>query len=167
MLKGILSVAMFVSIALTSFSQSVTVTDFEKKNEESGYNLYMYQSVIRMLNKDDNEDFNMLIKDLDFIKVIITDSTDSSAKNEYLNLSASIIEEGYEELFMIDNKDMKASIYERSGKDDSAEFVAFVYSNDFHRTGALQMNGELDLKYVKGLESLDFKKLKELAELQN
>ncbi|HCY46108.1 MAG TPA: DUF4252 domain-containing protein [Flavobacteriales bacterium] len=167
MIKRILSVAMFVSIAFTSFSQSNTVTEFEKKNEGSGYNLYMYQSVIRVLNKDDNQDFNRLIRDLDFLKVIITDSTESSAKTEYLTLSSSIIKEGYEELFMIDNKDMKASIYEKEGNSDKSEFVAFVYSADFHRTGAFQMKGELDLKYLKAFESLDFQKLKELAEDQN
>lgn len=155
-----------VAASFAAISQSTTIKEFETKNEDAGYNLFLYQSVIRMLNKDNNEDFNYLVQDLEYIKVLITDSTETAAVSDYKAMTLSISNEGYEELLMIDNKDMKASVYQIDNG-NGVEFVAFLHSKDFGRTGAFEMKGNLNLKYLSAFESLDFAKLKEIAESQN
>ncbi|MFK7756118.1 MAG: DUF4252 domain-containing protein [Flavobacteriales bacterium] len=165
MLKYILSVATLIAVSLSLNAQTKTVQTLEDNND--GYNLFMYQSVIRVLNKDNNEEFNLLVKDLEYIKAIVTDSIGESAKTQYKTLLKSIKSEGFSELFMIDNKEMKASIYEKENQKGESEYVAFMYYEPLGKTGAFEMKGSLDLRYINAFESLDFKKLKELAESQN
>lgn len=165
-MKYLLIIIAAFSLTQTS-AQSKTLEAFQTKHSENGYKVFLYQSVIRMLNKDNNDDFNQLVKDLDHIKVIVTDSSEVNAKAEYNTLVKGIKSEGYEELLMMDNKDMKVSIYESSGSSSEKQFVAFMYTGDFKRTGSFEMKGELDLKHLSAFDSLDFNKLKEIAETQN
>ncbi len=160
-----LSVATLLILTLSLNAQTKTVQQLEDNND--GYNLFMYQSVIRMLNKDNNEEFNLLVKDLEYIKAIVTDSIGDSAKAQYKTLLKSIQGEGFSELFMLDNREMKASIYEKENSSGETEYVAFMFYAPMAKTGAFEMKGSLDLRYINSFESLDFAKLKELAENQN
>jgi len=164
-MKYILVIIATLSISL-GHSQSKVVEDFQAAHKGQGYKLFLYQSYIRMLNQDNNDDFNQLVKDLDHIKVITTDSSLVEARKEYKELRKKIASEGFEELLMIDNKEMKVCLYENTSGAEK-QFVAFFFSSKLSRTGLLEMNGELDLKYMSAFESLDFKKLKEIAESQN
>ena len=53
----ILFLAFTLGITFNTLSaQSKAIAQFEEQVD--GYNLYLYQSLIRVLNKDKNEDFN-------------------------------------------------------------------------------------------------------------
>ena len=78
-MKKLIILATAILFVLTSFGQSKTVAAFEE--EADGYKLFLYQSVIRMLNKDKNPDFNMLIRDLDHLRFVSADSSGKGAIN--------------------------------------------------------------------------------------
>ena len=144
-----------------AFGQSQTVLEFEK--DAKGVKLFMYQSVIRMLNKDRNPEFNKLIQDLDHIRFVMTDSVGQSSKNEFKRLDAGIRAEGFEEIMMFDNKEYKCRIFELSSAGEKSTWVAAMFMEG--RAGVLEMKGTLDLKYLSALQSLNEEKLKTMLPL--
>jgi len=110
-----------LSFPSLSSGQSAAIASFEEKAD--GYNLFVYQSVIRMLNRDKNEDFNMLIKDLDHLKVLMTDSIGSASNVLYKNLEKGLQEERYEELMTFENPDSKATVFSKEDEEGIANWV--------------------------------------------
>ena len=156
---------LLVGVSTTfGYSQTETVKNFEERNKD-GYNLFFYQSVLRMFNKDENPDFNKLIRNLEFVKLIISDSTGVAAKNQYLNLNSSITAEGFEEIVMLDNKEYKATVYQKELDEENSEWIAFLYT--IGRTVAFEMKGNLDVKYLHAFNSLDADRVKELAKMKD
>lgn len=162
MLKYLFIVGIFISSAL-SYGQTETVRIFEEQNED-GYNLFFYQSVLRLFNKDENPDFNKLIKNLEYVKLVISDSTGVGTKNQFVNLNSSIIKEGFEEIVMLDNKSYKATVYQKEIDAKNSEWVAFLYT--LGRTVAFEMKGNLDVNYLHAFNSLDAERVQELAKMK-
>lgn len=159
----LLTTAIILGIGTNTFAQSPTIQKFDE--EAKGAHLFLYQSVIRMLNKDQNPDFNMLIKDLDYLKFIMTDSLSSSPYAGFNSLNKSLTGEGYGELMMFDNKDYKGVVYEKENEDGNSNWVAtFAMAG---RYGLFEMNGSLDPKYFSAMKSLNMKKLETMLPLDD
>ena len=165
MIKKIVCVAMVALSCLSIQAQSKTISDFETENE--GWNLHLYQSVIRMLNKDNNDDFNELIKDLEYIQVLVTDSSSVISLDKYKQLTKSIQSEGFEVMLDINDKEAKAGIYQKELSNGEVVWTAFAFSVEMGRAFAFEMKGSLNMKYLSAFESLDFQKIKDIAESQN
>ena len=163
-MKKYLLIGLLFFVTFSFFGQSATIQNFEKENKD-GYNLFFYQSVLRMLNKDENPDFNKLIRNLEYVKLIISDSTGVAAKSQYVNLNSSIVGEGFEEIVMLDNKEYKATVFQKEMNEEQSEWVAFLHT--IGRTVAFEMKGNLDVKYLNAFNSLDAEKVKELAKLKD
>jgi hypothetical protein len=157
----ILSMTMVLTIGLSA--QSKTVETFART--ANGYDLYLYQSVIRMLNKDRNPDFNMLIRDLDHLKLITTDSIGSKAKEMFNKLDIGVRGEGFEEIVSYESRDSKLHLFELENDDDESTWVATMLFSGY--AGVLEMKGSIDLAYMKALDSLNMDKLKELLPLED
>lgn len=151
----ILSIALMMFTG-TLFSQSKTVEIFQ--NEGKGYKLYIYQSVIRMLNKDKNPDFNMMIRDLDHLKLITTEDIGPASLAKFKKLDLDVMKEGYEEVMIFDSRESKCHLYEL----DETWVATFHFSG---YAGVFEMKGALDLAYVKSLNSLDMDRLKDMLPL--
>lgn len=152
-------VSIFLVTAL-SFGQSSTVTQLEKTT--NGYKLYLYQSLIRVMNTDKNPDFNMLIRDLDHLKVVTSDAKGPIAlKEAFTSLDKSVKAEGFEVIMSVDNKDYKCHLMERTSWRGNPTYVASFLMDGY--AGVLEMKGTIDLNYINALKSLDMDKLKELA----
>lgn len=149
----IISLALFVSGA--AFGQSQTVLDFEENAE--GMKLFMYQSVIRMLNQDQNPEFNQLIRDLDHLRFVMTDSTGDASKNVFKRLDSGMRGEGFEEIMTFANKDYKCHMFESEDKSGKSTWVAVMFMEG--RAGIIEMKGSLNLKYIGALESLNMERL--------
>jgi len=165
MIKNIICIAMVALTCSSLTAQSNTISQFEKENE--GWNLHLYQSVIRLLNKDNNDEFNELIKDLEYVQVLVTDSSSNISMAKYKTLTESIQSEGFEVMLDVDNKDAKASIYQKELGNGEIVWTAFAYSVEMGRAFAFEMKGALNMKYLNAFESLDLDKIKEIAESQN
>ena len=150
--------ALAMTFVLSAFGQSRTVENFEKNAD--GYKLFLYQSVIRMMNKDKNPDFNMLIRDLDHLRFVSTDSEGlEEAKITYKNLDKGVQAEGFGEIMSFDNAQYKCRVYEKESSGGKSTWVATLLMDDV--AGVLEMEGSLNLKYINALSSLDMDKVSE------
>jgi len=113
-----------------------------------------------MLNRDKNEDFNMLIKDLDHLKVLMTDSIGSASNVLYKNLEKGLQEERYEELMTFENPDSKATVFSKEDEEGIANWVVIFGMGEV--SGLFEMKGSIDTKYLSALSSLNMQKLQSI-----
>ena len=144
--------------ASVTFAQSSTVANFEK--ESKGYKAFLYQSVIRVLNKDQNPDFNKLIKDLDHVKLVLSEYRNEKALDMFKVVDKGVKSEGYEMVMSFDNKDYKCNAYEMVSSKGKSTWVATFFTEG--RAGVLEMKGMLDLKYFEALSSLNYDELQDM-----
>jgi len=128
-------------------------------------NLFVYPSMLRMLNFNDSKEFNLLIKDLEHLHFVTElefdsgdDELDKNLKNAYLTLSKKIEAEGYEELLSVDNQGFSCTAYEVSETKGLANLIMVV--NLFGNVGLIEMKGGINLKYLTSLEEMENDKLK-------
>ena len=141
-----------------TFAQSKTVADFEA--DAKGYKLFLYQSVLRILNKDKNPDFNMLIRDLDHMRIATTDSVGEAAMDIFQKLDQGVKTEGFEEVITFDNKDQICHVYLWESGKGKTSWVATFFMNG--TAGVFEMKGSLNLKYLDALASLNTSKMQDL-----
>ena len=160
MKKILLALVFCLALGSTSlFAQSKTAEKFEKSSE--GYKLFLYQSMIRMLNKDQNPEFNMLIKDLDHLRVVTTKEGAENEADVFADLDSGVQSEGFEALMSFDQKDYKCHLYEKEGRKGKTTWIATFMADG--RSGIMEMKGMLNLKYINAFSSLDLDKIEELA----
>lgn len=147
-----------VVISLTAFGQSKTVVEFEKKSE--GSKLFLYQSVLRVMNKDKNPDFNMLIRNLDHLRFVSSGDEDKNPKQTFLDLDKGVRSEGFEEIMSFDDSERNCRVYELESSGGQSTWVVTLFSDGI--AGALEMKGSLDLKYIKAISSLNMEEMQEL-----
>lgn len=148
-----------LAMSLNAFGQSKTVANFI--SEADGYNIYLYQSLIRVLNKDKNPDFNMLIRNLDHLRLLTTDSTENALAT-FKGLDRGVQQEGYEEIMSFDNKDYKCHLYEMEDRGGKSSWVATLMVEG--RAGIIEMKGSVDMNYLHSFSSLNMDKLQELTD---
>jgi len=157
-----LLLALLLAVSSTAFAQSKTVKEFSEKAE--GYNAFLYQSLIRMLNKDANPDFNMLIRDLDHIRILTTEEGDANARSTFQTLDKGVQGEGFESIMSFDNAEYRCHVYELSANGGKSTWVATLFMDG--AAGVIEMKGSLDLKYLQAFDSMDMDKLKELVPME-
>jgi len=151
-------VLLLCSFSLVASAQSKTVKQFSETAE--GYNLYLYQSMIRMLNKDKNPEFNSLIKDLDHLRFVTTDSTGLAAKQVFKELDKGIQSEGFEDVMSVDNKDFKCHFYQLGADGTEATWVGVLFG--MGQAGIIEMKGSIDLQHMDAMQSVDLEDLKSI-----
>jgi hypothetical protein len=155
--------AFLILFSFSGLAQSKTVTEFSKTAK--GYNLYLYQSMIRMLNKDKNPEFNLLIRDLDHLKWVTTDSTGTQAVSVFKKLDAGLRDEGFEEIVTYDSKDSKCHIYDLEGNGNKSTWVITMLFEGV--AGAVEMKGSVDMKYMSAMSSLNINKISDLLKIDH
>jgi hypothetical protein len=87
----------FLFFCQSTFAQTKTTEELDKKYE--GLSLYFYKNTLRMLNQNDNKDFDELIKDIEKMKFLMIDKAKSKfADADYKKLKSSYGAEKYEEM---------------------------------------------------------------------
>ncbi len=137
------------------FGQSKTIADFTKKAGGSQY--FAYQSMLRMLNVDQNPDFNYLIKDLEYLKVVAHKESQEIGKQSLSMLDRELSREGFEMIMSIDNIDYKLHVFESSSNGKKTTWLATCYAEDY--IGVIEMVGSLNAKYLNAISSLDIDKI--------
>lgn len=157
MKKIIITVSLLI-LALGAWAQSKTVANFEKQTD--GMKVFMYQSVIRMLNSDKNPDFNRLIADLDHLRMVLSEPIEEGLIDQFRLLEKGIQSEGYTEIMAFDSKENRCHVYELETSNGKSLWVATVMTEG--RVGVLEMKGTLNLTYLDALSSLNIERLQEL-----
>jgi len=149
-------------ISLLSFGQSKTVAEFEEKS--TGHKLFLYQSVLRVMNQDKNEDFNMLIRNLDHLRFVSSSEEDTDAKQIFQKIDKGVQGEGFAEIMSFDSPGSKCRVYELESSGGQSTWVATLLMKEI--AGVMEMKGSLDLKYLSALSSLDMDRMEELLPLE-
>lgn len=139
-------------------AQSRVAKEFEEQSD--GYKVFAYQSVLRLLNQNKDPEFNLLIRDLDHIRVVTTDSVGVQAKQVFDRLDNGVREEGFEEILTFDNKDYKCHVYELAPGKKKSTWVATFFMEG--RAGIFEMVGSLDVRYLSAFSSLNMERLKDM-----
>ena len=158
-MKKILStVFAMICIVSMTFAQSKTVSEFS--DNTTGYTAFLYQSVIRVMNKHQNPDFNMLIRDLDHIKIALSDHAEEDIKQTFTKIDKGVQAEGFEMIMSFNNKDYKCNAYELESRNGKSTWVTTFMMDGY--AGAMEMKGTLDLKYIETLSSLNYEQLESM-----
>lgn len=140
------------------WGQSRTVAAFAETAE--GYNVFLYQSLIRVLNKDKNPDFNRLIQDLDHIRFVTTEAGTGDPAATFADLDRQVQAEGFVSLISYDNPTSRCHVYEMQARGGQSIWVATMYTSEL--AGVIEMKGSLNMKYLPALESLDIDRLEDI-----
>ncbi len=158
----VLSFLMTIVLAVPlAWGQSQTIADFEKEAE--GYKVFLYQSVIRLMNKDKNPEFNMLIRDLDHLRFVSSLEDKEHAKEVFTRVNQGVQSEGFEEIMRFDQASQKCIVYESNSSNGKSTWIATLLTDDI--AAAIEMKGALDLAYIKALSSLDVDRVKSTLSL--
>ena len=139
-LKSRVILIAFVSLfAHFSHAQSSLITDLKADNL-TNMSLYFYPSTLRMVNLDNNEEFNKLIQDIE--KMIFYKMNGKFETIDMYNLvSALQAEDEFEEYMVMDGPDKKFYLL---GKEDPTETIGIALLENerfvFDIAGSLALN---------------------------
>lgn len=142
----LLFVAVFVYAS--AFAQSKTTETLHKKYSES-LSLFFYNNTLRMLNQNDDEAFDELIKDIEKMKFIMIDKGTTFSNADYKKLTSGYKGEAFEEIMTsrYQGKNFDVYLKEKSGK--TLGMVVLV--NDSSSLYVLDIVGSIALDKVTSL----------------
>jgi hypothetical protein len=141
-----------------SICQSTAIQSFVEEHGE-GRKFFVYQSVLRVLNLDGNEDFNQLIKNVRRIVIHQPDLQIDSINNKMFlidELVQDLYEENFEELIQAKEENMRLSLLSRGAIED-AEFVLIM--RESHRAFIAEVEGSLNMAYIGALANAKINEL--------
>lgn len=128
----------------TAFAQSTTITDL-KKDKLTNMGLYFYPSTLRMVNLDNNEEFNRLIQDIE--KLIFFKMNAKFESIDMYNLVTQLqSEEQFEEYVVVDGPTKKFYLL---GREKPTETVGIALLDNEHYV--FDVAGSLELKELPKL----------------
>jgi len=140
----LLAIPVFVS------AQTKTTEELDKKYE--GLSLYFYKNTLRMLNQNDNKDFDELIKDIEKMKFLMIDKAKSNfADVDYKKLKSSYGSEQYEEMMTSRFQGKYFDVYIR--QDDGRVKGTVIMASDSSNLYVLDILGRVALDKATSLFS--------------
>lgn len=148
--------AVIFTVTLAS-AQIKAVEKFVSENEEGLQKFFIYQSSLRMLNQNGDDDFNRLIKDIRKINVYIAENSGSSPKSDYQRMVSDLTSDDFETLVSVKNGGMHLNLL---GKETGDRAWYVLAATEDESVAVLEMDGKLDLRYLQSLDKVNFDKLK-------
>jgi hypothetical protein len=142
----ILGFTMFVNQGL--IAQSKTTEALHKKNEEA-LSLFFYNNTLRMLNQNNDPNFDALIKDIEKMKFLMIDKKTSFTSADYKKLTTGYKSEKFEEIMTsrYQGKNFDVFLKDASGKTEGM----VVLVNDSSSLYVLDIVGSIALDKVTDL----------------
>ncbi len=150
-MKKIVLLVYLLSFGWMAQGQSKTTQALQEKHEES-LNLYFYKNTLRMLNQQENKEFDQLIENIEKMKFLMIDKVaEKFGASEYKKLVGDYRKESYEQIVTSRMGDKSFDIYLRDAKGSKAGTVALV--NDSTSLYVLDIVGTIDVSKVGSLFS--------------
>lgn len=131
---------------ILSYSQSETMQKWHEKYDNA-FTLFFYQSTLSMLNMQDNEEFQEIIKDIDKMKLITIDkSEDEFTTEHYKELVADYKSDDFEELMSFRQKEANIKAYIKE-KDGTTKGIAVLINSDSTMT-IIDLKGSVPLNKI-------------------
>jgi hypothetical protein len=158
--KAFLITVCALAITITASAQIKAVENFLRENEDLD-KYFIYQSTLRMLSDGDNPDFNKLIKGIRKINVYVDEDGNAGVSEEsYARMIRELSDERFETLVSAKQDDMHLNLMSRENGNDSYYVLAASEGQSF---ALLEMDGNLDLRYLQSLENMNFSKLRNIV----
>ena len=113
---------------------------------------YVYQSTLRMLNTDNDPDFDRLIKPLKKVNAFVLKEECGVDKDDFKKLLNNLYADDFELLLSYKEKNAIVQLLSKSKRSNSL-YIFAVYGPD--EAAIIEMDGSLDLEYLKALEKID------------
>ncbi|MDZ7608659.1 MAG: DUF4252 domain-containing protein [Cyclobacteriaceae bacterium] len=107
-MRFILTLAFLLIFSALVNAQSSAVTEF-KDNHETSLAMYFYPSTLRMINLNQNLEFNEMIREIKKARFFRLDSG-AVTPSELSALSESLIKSGYEEMMVMKSPDIDIAV---------------------------------------------------------
>jgi hypothetical protein len=132
-------------ISIVACKEQNAVSEFAENNENA-FKLYFYPSTLRMINIDQNPEYNSMIKEVKQARYFRLDSAQLAAAN-ILELKSGLKQEGFEEVMSLQNKNNNIKVLALDKK--IPEFV--VLSESENELMLLEIQGMINVAKVPKL----------------
>ena len=133
-------------LPILSFGQSDTMRKWHDKYEDA-FTLFFYQSTLNMLNMENNEEFQDIIKDIDKMKLItINKSENTFTSEDYKELVSDYKGEEFEELMSMRQKEANINAYIKE-KNGITKGIAVLIHSDSTMT-IIDLKGSVPLNKI-------------------
>jgi hypothetical protein len=144
-----------LTLAMADAVNAQTKTTEDLDAEVDGLSLYFYKNTLRMLNQEDNKEFDEMIKDIEKMRFLLIDRLEESfGSDEYKDLKARYLSESYEEVMSsrLDGRNFEVYIRESGGKVKGT----IILASDSSQLFVLDILGKVALEKVPDFfKSLD------------
>jgi len=162
-MKWISTIALTLVISVSLNAQVKAVEDFVKDHPDLK-EYFIYQSTLRLLNQSGNEDFDLLIKDIRKINAYVALSSEEVTQKDYDKIISKLEKDDFELLIRAKYNGAWVNLMGQDKGNDAHYVLAVRDTNDF---ALLEMDGQLDLKYLTAIQDIDFGKLSSILEDDN
>ena len=153
---------LFLFIAVPTFGQTDAFRFLQEKYPDAK-NVFLYQSTLRALNLENNEDYNKLVADVDKVSILIlgdvmgelegNTTEEEKEKHEQIEVDRTdfsdvigmLKEEQFVEVMSMESKGQKSAIYNEDSNDP--EKFVIVVSNENGLTIA-DLKGSIDISLL-------------------
>lgn len=148
-----------MGLGLNIIAQTKATRKIQEKYEENT-SLYFYQSTLRAINKDNNEDLDKLIRGVEKI-TFVNLKADSASENlldngEFESFVSDLKAEGYTEMAAMNSPESSFAWY--AVEDEGPEsFVAIMADNT--SLSIIDLIGKVDISLIYSLEAADMEVL--------
>ncbi len=138
---------LLVIFSITGKAQSNVTEKLHKKYSEA-LSLFFYQNTLRMINQNEDKDFDALIKDIEKLKFLMI-KKEGFGKSDYQKLLADYKSESFEEMMTSRHDGKNFDVYMKDGKSKGM----IVAVNDAENLYVLDIVGSIPLNKVTKLFS--------------
>lgn len=167
---AILGIALFVAPAFT-YAQTFTDVLFDKYGSDEDYTTvhvtqHMFELFAEVETDEESDEFLETVKQIDRIKVLVTDNK-SKAKKLYEEAISSVenSEVDYKELMIVkEGEEIIKFMVHKKSNNKVAELLMIMYDGD--EAVVMSISGDIDLKKIAALsKSMDINGFQHLEEL--
>jgi hypothetical protein len=155
-MRYLLTVVLMIC-AFAVLAQSKTTEDLQKNNKEA-MSLFFYHNTLRMMNQDDDPEFDELIKDIEKLKFIMLDKK-KTAGMDYNKLVKGYKSESFEEIMTSRFEGKNFDVFLKESGGITKGMVVTI--NDAENLFVLDIVGSIALNKITSF----YKKLDESTEL--
>ena len=144
----------FIALLITAnaaFAQSVTTEALQKKHGDA-LNLFFYNNTLRMLNQQEDPEFDELIRDIEKMRFLMIKKSDANFGNtEYRKLLSEYKAEAFEEIMTSRHDGKNFDVYLKEANGQTKGMLVLI--NDSSTLYILDILGRVALDKVTSLYS--------------
>ena len=116
---------------------------------------YVYPSILRALIGQQDDSFNHLIEDIDFVRIVNIDSTYISKNNElFIELRSDLANEGFESIASMQEKESTNEFFVLEKNEQIEGFL--LYRKQAYSYMLIEIVGDIQLGKLNDLMNIDY-----------